>query len=177
MVQLYKFTPQEENVLQSLVSLLYNECGYSDVDKIDLATVSELSLEIVNECLDEFEEKEIVFKKDDLIYLCENYYFLHEHWSIEKGLQYVTAGDFLLKIEPTKMEKTLEEEEKNKKDNRNKLIAAIKERQLKKAGKTKTVQTKEIQTKKAQIQVLSEGKPVLFPSMVEKNGKSVDSHT
>lgn len=84
-------TVLESQVLQSLISQLYAEAGFSDVDVNDIANDINIDTKIIRGALSSLVKKEIVTlektntwgadKQYVLIYLNESYWHLHPEWS------------------------------------------------------------------------------------------------
>ena len=86
-------TVLESQVLNSLISQLYAEAGFSDVDVNDIAADISIDTKIIRGALSSLVKKGIVtLEKTDnwgadkqyvLIYLNESYWHLHPKWSKE----------------------------------------------------------------------------------------------
>jgi DNA-binding GntR family transcriptional regulator len=80
-----KLTQLEENSLTSLISLLYAEAGFSDVDAKDIAKDIEVSIKSVRGALGSLVKKNIIgIEGNDsgfqIIYLHKEYWSLHPEW-------------------------------------------------------------------------------------------------
>jgi predicted transcriptional regulator len=83
-----KLTQLEENVLTSLISLLYAEAGYSDVDAREIAKDINVDIKSVRGALGSLVKKNIIEIEDNdggyqLIYLRTEYWALHPEWKNE----------------------------------------------------------------------------------------------
>jgi DNA-binding MarR family transcriptional regulator len=83
-----KLTQLEENVLTSLISLLYAEAGYSDVDARDIAKDINVDIKSVRGALGSLVKKNIIEIEDNdggyqLISLRTEYWALHPEWKNE----------------------------------------------------------------------------------------------
>lgn len=80
-------TQLEEQVLNSLISQLYAEPGYSDVDANDIARDIKVDIKSVRGSVGSLVRKHIIGTDDNgeyvIIYLNEAYYYLHPEWSKE----------------------------------------------------------------------------------------------
>jgi len=80
-----KLTQLEESILTSLISLLYAEAGFSDVDAKDIAEDIEVNIKSVRGAVGSLVKKNIInIEGNDsgyqLIYLCNEYWALHPEW-------------------------------------------------------------------------------------------------
>jgi hypothetical protein len=85
------FTKNEKIVLDSFISLLYAEAGFSDVDAHDLSRDTGISTRSIRGILSSLVKKGIIFLEETdncwaeqqyvIIYLREEYYHLHPEWS------------------------------------------------------------------------------------------------
>lgn len=84
-------TALEVQVLESFISQLYAEAGYSDVDVSDLAEITGISSKTLRGALGSLVKKEIVSVDKnaggcgyDIIYLNEQFWYLHsQEWASE----------------------------------------------------------------------------------------------
>jgi transcription initiation factor IIE alpha subunit len=91
-------TEREATALDSLISLLYAEAGFSDVDANDICNDTGISKRSIGGVLGSLAKKGYVSMQDTdtygekiytLIYLNEEYYYLHPKWSMQtKGVHY-----------------------------------------------------------------------------------------
>jgi predicted transcriptional regulator len=83
-----QLTQLETQVLESLISLLYAEAGYSDVDAKDLAADTQIPIKSIRGVLSSLVKKEIInidenSSKYQLVYLNSAYWYLHPEWKSE----------------------------------------------------------------------------------------------
>ena len=83
-----KLAQLEEQVLGSLISQLYAEAGYSDVDAKDIAHHIKVDIKSVRGSLGSLVRKGIIgIDGNDsgyqIIYLNQDYWYLHPQWSKE----------------------------------------------------------------------------------------------
>ena len=83
-----KLTQLEQQVLESLISQLYAEPGYSDVDAKDIARDIKVDIKSVRGSLGSLVRKGIIdIEGNDsgfqIIYLNYKYWYLHPEWSKE----------------------------------------------------------------------------------------------
>lgn len=81
-------TYSEETVLNCIIQELYAEPGFSDVEANDVAQLTGINIKSVRGVLASLIKKEIVTVQDmglgyNIIYLNEQYYYLHPTWSEE----------------------------------------------------------------------------------------------
>jgi hypothetical protein len=84
-------TALEVQVLESFISQLYAEAGYSDVDVSDLESITNISSKVLRGALGSLVKKEIVSVDKnsggcgyDIIYLREQFWYLHsQEWASE----------------------------------------------------------------------------------------------
>ena len=90
-------TELEKTVLESLISQLYAEPGFSDVDARDIANDTGIETRIIRGVLSSLVKKGIVQLEETstygakeqfvIIYLNSEYWGLHPQWSAEAGFQ------------------------------------------------------------------------------------------
>jgi DNA-binding MarR family transcriptional regulator len=78
-------THLEEQVLESLISDLYAEPGFSDVDAHDISRNTKIDIKSVRGAVGSLVKKGIIYSdKNDsgyvLLCLTEQYYYLHPRW-------------------------------------------------------------------------------------------------
>ena len=88
-------TELEQTLLTELIGSLYAEEGFSDVDAKDLAHGTGINIKIVRGALGSLVKKGIVSieqtdnwgadEQFQLIYLNEDYYYMHPRWGKDKG--------------------------------------------------------------------------------------------
>ena len=83
-----KLTELEEKVLSSLISLLYAEAGFSDVDAKDLSEDTDIPTSSIRGVLSSLVQKDIIEIDDNgagfhIIYLKTSYWYLHPQWCNE----------------------------------------------------------------------------------------------
>jgi len=81
-----KLTEMETNTMTSLISLLYAEAGYSDVDAKDLAKDTGIPINSMRGVLSSLIKKGLIGIDDpgagfQIVYLNEQFYYLHPEWS------------------------------------------------------------------------------------------------
>jgi len=81
-------TGLEQEVLTSFINNLYAEPGFSDVSAEDIAVEIHININSVRGALGSLVKKGIVDIVDmgtgyKIIYLCDDYYYLHPEWSSE----------------------------------------------------------------------------------------------
>ena len=82
-------TQLENQILESLISLLYAEAGFSDVDAKDIADDIKVPIKTVRGALGSLVKKGIITIDDngagfEIIYLKSDHYYLHPEWKNEK---------------------------------------------------------------------------------------------
>ena len=87
-------TQLENQILESLISLLYAEAGFSDVDAKDIANDIKVDIKSVRGALGSLVKKGIVViestdtygvkEQFEIIYLHSDHYYLHPEWKNEK---------------------------------------------------------------------------------------------
>ena len=83
-----KLTQLEEQVLDSLISQLYAEAGFSDVDANDISRDIKVDIKSVRGSLGSLVRKGIIGIDGNssgyqIIYLNQSYWYLHPEWSKE----------------------------------------------------------------------------------------------
>jgi hypothetical protein len=83
-----KLAQLEQQVLESLISQLYAEPGYSDVDHNDISRDIKVDVKLVRGALGSLVRKDIIgIDINDsgyrIIYLNQSYWYLHPEWSKE----------------------------------------------------------------------------------------------
>ena len=83
-----KLAQLEQQVLESFISQLYAEPGYSDVDAKDIARDIKVDIKSVRGSLGSLVRKDIIdIEGNDsgyqIIYLNQSYWYLHPEWSKE----------------------------------------------------------------------------------------------
>jgi hypothetical protein len=81
-------TQLETQVLESFISLLYAEAGFSDVDAKDISVDTGITMRSIRGVLSSLIQKGIISicendSKYQLIYLNQNYWYLHPQWKNE----------------------------------------------------------------------------------------------
>ena len=81
-------TEMETTVLTDLIGSLYAEPGYSDVDAHDLSKSTRIPTKSIRGVLSSLAKKGIVLIDDNgagfqIVYLMEQFYYLHPTWSNE----------------------------------------------------------------------------------------------
>ena len=79
-------TDMETAVMESLISLLYAEPGFSDVDAKELSSLTNYPTKQIRGVLSSLAKKGIVLIDDNgagfqIVYLMEQFYYLHPTWS------------------------------------------------------------------------------------------------
>lgn len=87
-IKVLKLAQLEEQVLGSFISQLYAEAGFSDVDAHDIARDIKVDIKSVRGALGSLVRKNVVgIEANDsgyqIIYLNQEYYYLHPKWSKE----------------------------------------------------------------------------------------------
>ena len=82
-------TQLENQILESLISLLYAEAGFSDVDAKDIADDINVPVKTVRGALGSLVKKGIITIDDngagfEIIYLNSDHYYLHPEWKQER---------------------------------------------------------------------------------------------
>jgi hypothetical protein len=83
-----ELTQLETQILKSLISNLYAEPGFSDVDAKDIAHDLQINIKSVRGALGSLVKKDVITIDDngagfDIIYLNSNHYYLHPEWEKE----------------------------------------------------------------------------------------------
>lgn len=81
-------TAMETQVMESLISLLYAEAFFSDVDAKDLSQDTGIPTSKIRGVLSSLVQKGYVYIDDpgagfQIVYLCKNKFYLHPEWSKE----------------------------------------------------------------------------------------------
>ena len=81
-------TEMETSTMESLISLLYAEPGYSDVDAKDLSKDTGIPVNSIRGVLSSLTKKGLIAIDDNgagfqIVYLMEQFYYLHPEWSNE----------------------------------------------------------------------------------------------
>lgn len=81
-------TQMENRVISSLIENLYAEPGFSDVSPQDISSETNIPMKSLRGVLGSLSKKGYIFIYDkeylgteiDIVYLSENYYYLHPEW-------------------------------------------------------------------------------------------------
>ena len=81
-------TEMETSTMESLISLLYAEPGYSDVDAKDLSKDTGIPVNSIRGVLSSLTKKGLIDIDDNgagfqIVHLMEQFYYLHPTWSNE----------------------------------------------------------------------------------------------
>ena len=81
-------TPLETQTLESLISLLYAEAGFSDVDAKDISDDTGIPMRSIRGVLSSLVQKRIISIDENgagfqLIYLNPDFWYLHPQWKDE----------------------------------------------------------------------------------------------
>ena len=83
------FTELEQEIIDAFIPMLYAEAGFSDVDANDIAKEINRPIKIVRGALGSLVQKGVIFTYDNgryvIIYLQEDFYYLHPNWSNENN--------------------------------------------------------------------------------------------
>ena len=85
-----QLTEMETATMTSLISLLYAEPGFSDVDAKDLSKDTGIPMNSIRGVLSSLTKKGLIWMDDPgagfiIIYLSEQFYYLHPTWSTENA--------------------------------------------------------------------------------------------
>jgi hypothetical protein len=81
-------TPLETQVMESFISLLYAEAGFSDVDAKDLSADTGIPTRSIRGVLSSLVQKGIINIEDNgagfqIVYLSKSHWYLHPEWKNE----------------------------------------------------------------------------------------------
>ena len=92
-------TKNEKQFIDTLISMLYAEPGYSDVDVTDLAKKMKCGVGTVKGIMGSLVKKELIDEPDSdfggIIYLANSLYHYHPEW---KGAKWINVEDVELNV-------------------------------------------------------------------------------